>query len=53
MSAPWNDDGPVGLVYAYSEWLDARGLVVSDKTGDKRSHAELAEAFMAEREAGK
>lgn len=48
---PWSDTGPLGLVFAYSEWLDAQGLVVADQTpgADTRTHAELAVQFIAER----
>lgn len=31
---------------AYSEWLDSEGLVKSDQGKDKRSHDELAQAFI-------
>lgn len=35
------------LVFQYSEWLDAQGLIVSDQTsGDKRSHDQLARDFL-------
>lgn len=44
--------GEHSLVFAYSEWLDGQGLVVGDDaSGDKRSHDELVQAFLAERDA--
>lgn len=36
------------LLLAYSEWLDGEGLVTSDDEGDKRTHEELAGAFVAQ-----
>lgn len=31
---------------AYSEWLDSEGLIVSDRDGDDRPHADLAKQFV-------
>lgn len=34
------------LLLAYGEWLDGQHLVVSDQGDDKRTHDELARAFI-------
>lgn len=38
------------VLFAYSEWLDGQGLVVSDQgsDADKRSHDELVSDFLTE-----
>ena len=33
-------------LFAYSEWLDSEGLIVSDKEGDARTHEELVREFL-------
>lgn len=37
------------LVFQYSEWLDAQGIIRSEKeSGDDRSHDQLANDFLAQ-----
>lgn len=39
------------LAFEYSEWLDQQGLMV-DESVDGRTHEELANQFLSERERG-